>query len=135
MHSLRPIGVLQHRDKQEGLGGVGAADIVAGTPFYVLSVGLPRRFVMREYVDPNNKTAADPSSSSSTGDDDVVFDKYLPHGSLLTVTAEGNRRYTHSVPPDPTWNHPDAVPDAVRYSVIFRTIKNKKVLPSPTEIV
>ncbi len=65
----------------------------------------------------------DPKAAPSVAPARVMFDAYLPHGSLLAVTAEGNRRLTHSVPPDPDWN-PEGTPDAVRYSVIFRTIKS-----------
>jgi hypothetical protein len=73
----------------------------------------------------NNETAAVVKEAPVTGGTVAVFDEYLPHGSLLIVSAEGNRCLTHSVPPDPTWNM-EGAPDAVRYSVIFRTIKSKR---------
>ena len=74
--------------------------IPAGTGFFVLSFGEPRKFQM----------------SFDKTDNSITWNKHLASGSLLHVTNIGNKRFFHAVPPDPTWS------GKARYSLIFRTI-------------
>lgn len=88
-----------HHDRQQGVPGSGAHDMVADTSFFVLTLGFPRPFQLLD------------------SERNVVWETRLPHGSLLQVTAEMNRDYFHAVPRDPA--QPGNCP---RYSAIFRTI-------------
>ena len=88
-----------HHDRQQGVACNGARDMVAGSSFFVLTLGYARPFQLLD------------------NDRNVVWEARLSHGSLLQVTAEMNRDFYHAAPPDPT--QPKNRP---RYSVIFRTI-------------
>lgn len=90
-----------HKDKQDGVNGAGAKDMIAGTSFDVFSFGTPRRF---EISDDNGE---------------VLWAKPLAHGSLVHVTAETNKREKHGVPKDRGWEQGELGP---RISVIFRTV-------------
>jgi alkylated DNA repair dioxygenase AlkB len=106
-----------HRDKQDGQTGnpTGLGEILHNSSIQVVSVGVPRRFELKRFRgndgrnNENNLKARHP----------VVWDCFLPHGSLLTMTAHGNNHYTHAVPRDSQWQGP-------RYSLVFRTIKTKE---------
>jgi len=89
-----------HHDRQEGVDGNGARDMVAGSSFFVVTLGYARPFQLLDR------------------DHNLVWEEALPHGSLLQVTAEMNREFYHAVPRDPA--QPRAQP---RYSAIFRTIR------------
>ena len=89
-----------HHDRQVGVDGNGAHDMVAGTSFFVLTLGYARPF---QLLDDKSK---------------VVWEERLPHGSLLRVTAEMNRELLHAVPGDQSQPR-----DCPRYSAIFRTIR------------
>lgn len=98
-----------HHDKQEGTGGAGAKDIVAGTKIYNIVVcDSPRRFQLA-YPD---RISTEKHGNAS----EYVFDDDLVDGSLLTLTAEGNRLLKHRVPKQKGWT-------GVRYSIVFRTLK------------
>jgi len=98
-----------HQDKQEGVSGAGAKDIVAGTKIYNLIIcDNPRRFQL-----------AEPSKIGKKGEcSEFVFDELLDNGSLLTLTAEGNKQLLHRVPKEKHWN-------GIRYSIVFRTVKEE----------
>ena len=86
----------RHQDHSEDTGGKTAC-LKKGTGFSNISVGEPRLF---EFTDANGQ---------------VVWEKKLPHRSLLHVPAEYNAAYWHEVPKQRRHN-------GVRCSLIFRDI-------------
>jgi len=98
-----------HKDKAEGVEvkkGV-PRDMERDASFFVLSVGYPRKFTLQRTKE---------QTRSKLADTDVVFERALPSGSLLKVSAKDNRELYHAV-------HKQAGA-GVRYSIIFRTIKS-----------
>ena len=95
-----------HSDKQEGVVGAGARDIVAGTNIYnVVVCDNPRRFQLARLVGKDVQY--------------VVFDQELTHGSLFTLAALGNKTFKHQVPKEKGWT-------GTRFSLVFRTIKGEE---------
>lgn len=87
-----------HHDKQEGVPGTGATDIRSGTSIFDLSIGTPRTFCIERE------------------DGSPVWSRKLQEGSMLVLTALGNRTYKHSVPKEPAVK-------THRYSIIFRSVR------------
>lgn len=102
-----------HSDKQEGVECGGAHDIVGGTNIYnVVVCDSPRRFHLAFKEDiPESKTGHAEAEQ-------YVFDEPLEHGSMIKLTADGNRFMKHRVPKEKGWK-------GHRYSMVFRKIKSK----------
>ena len=100
-----------HHDKQEGAPGRGAKDIKADTNIYnVVVCDNPRRFQLA-YPDKIFKEGKRKGDAA-----EYVFDEDLTNGSMMTLTAEGNKTLKHRVPKDKSWR-------GVRYSIVLRTLK------------
>ena len=91
-----------HSDKQQGVAGSGAKDIVAGTTIFSISVGKARTFQLLK-------------------DGVVVWQQKLAHGSLFKLHPDTNKHFQHAVPPEEV--------GGIRYSVILRHIKQPSVSP------
>ena len=96
-----------HSDKQEGVPGSGAKDIVAGTLIHNFVVcDSPRVFQL-----------------APTGDlTKYFFNRPLLHGEMLTLTAKGNRLLQHRVPKEPGWK-------GRRFSIVLRRVRT--IRPEP----
>jgi alkylated DNA repair dioxygenase AlkB len=90
-----------HHDKQAGVEGSGAKDIMVGTSIYSVSLGEPRTFQLLD----NNEN--------------VVWSQKLAHGSLFQLHPETNKALKHEVPKENV--------GGTRYSIIFRSIINTVV--------
>jgi len=96
-----------HSDKQEGVDCRGAKDIRGETSIYnAIVCDSPRVFQLANAAD------IDEDNNASS----VVFSEALPHGSLVTLTAVGNRMLKHRVPKDAKWR-------GCRYSIVMRSVK------------
>ena len=84
-----------HSDKCQELGRRSGC-MRRGTGFYVFSVGTPRLFQLGH-------------------PDKIVWQRALPHRSLVHIDAETNAKWKHCVPPQADWH-------GCRWSLIFRTI-------------
>lgn len=100
-----------HHDKQEGVRGAGARDIVAGSSIYnVVVCDNPRVFQLAYPED--IEAHADGHGKASV----YQFNAPLTHGSMVALTAEGNRRLKHRVPKEKGWK-------GLRFSIVFRSMK------------
>ena len=90
-----------HSDKQEGVPGSGAKDIVAGTSIhnFVVCDG-PRSFQLAPAGDLTQ----------------YFFNRPLLHGEMVTLTAKGNRLLKHRVPKEPGWS-------GNRFSIVLRCVR------------
>ena len=103
-----------HSDKQEGVDGAGAKDIKAGTNIYnVVVCDQPRLFELAE------ASKVDKSTNEAC---ETVFSCAVPHGSLLMLTADGNKALKHRVRKDRDWQ-------GCRYSIVMRCIKSQAEQP------
>jgi hypothetical protein len=102
-----------HHDKQEGLGGAGSKDIVAGSSIYnVVVCDRPRIFQLAYPEDIEKR-------DDGHGDARVYqFNEPLPHGSMIALTANGNRLLKHRVPKEKGWV-------GMRFSIVFRTMREE----------
>jgi hypothetical protein len=99
-----------HHDKQEGLPGAGAKDIAAGSAIYnVVVCDRPRVFQLARPEDIEDH--ADGHGEAHA----YQFNAPLPHGSMVALTAEGNRLLKHRVPKEKGWR-------GLRFSIVFRTM-------------
>ena len=99
-----------HSDKQEGTISAGAKDIEKETNIYNINVfrGINRLFQVAkpEFIDKTKASVYE-------------FNERMEHGSLFSLTAEGNRTMKHQVPKEKEWI-------GCRYSIVLRAIKNNK---------
>jgi hypothetical protein len=97
-----------HSDKQEGTISAGAKDIEKETNIYNINVfrGINRLFQVAkpEFIDKTKASVYE-------------FNERMEHGSLFSLTAEGNRTMKHQVPKEKEWI-------GCRYSIVLRAIKN-----------
>lgn len=100
-----------HHDKMQGAPGVGAKDIVADSNVYNITVcAEPRVFQL---------ALADHIPESADGHAEAVqyvFNEPLEHGSMLKLSAEGNKVMKHRVPKSPGFTGP-------RFSIVLRQMK------------
>ena len=90
-----------HSDKQEGVPGSGAKDIVAGTSIHNFVVcDSPRLFQLAPAGDLTQ----------------YFFNRPLLHGEMVTLTAKGNRLLKHRVPKEPGWS-------GNRFSIVLRCVR------------
>jgi hypothetical protein len=99
-----------HSDKQEGTDTKGAKDIVGGSNIYNLVVCHQPRVFQLAYA----------TDIEDGGGEPLVFvmNQPMEHGSMVMLTAEGNRLLKHRVPKEKGWK-------GVRYSIVMRQIKAK----------
>lgn len=105
----------QHHDRQQGVDGKAAKDIKAGTNIY--------NFVISEEGPSRHFQLAEPKDIAK-GDDGhgvascYVFNKAMPSGSMIMLTAKGNKELKHRVPKEKLWK-------GRRISIVLRTVLTK----------
>lgn len=109
-----------HSDKQEGVSGAGAKDMVAGSTFYNVMVYEGKR--NRHFQLANVSDLPETSSTGHETPASYQFNKRTRNGAMVVITAEGNKRMKHRVPKEKGW-------EGERYSIVFRCIKSRGVPP------
>lgn len=100
-----------HNDKQEGVEGHGAKDIVGETTIYdVVVCDKPRVFQLARYSD---IPESEDGHSEAT---QYAFNQAMTHGSMITISAQGNKTMKHRVPKEHGWK-------GNRFSIVLRCVK------------